>query len=407
MKRTMPLLAALYAAQGLPFGFFTLALPVLLRDAGWSLTAIGLVQFLGLPWGIKFLWAPWLDHHGSRRSWLLGLQCAACAAALVLSQVALTAGGVFLFAVVFAFNLIAATQDIVTDGLAVRLLSARDRGLANAIQVGAYRMGMILGGGLLLWVFAHTSWRAMFGCMAALLVLTVLPVLTMQEPSAPAHIPGNPPRVRPAPRELVWAWWHRAMTPGMLMFAVLIFLFRFGDQMVSALFTPFLLDQGVDKANIALMKGAVGSGASLVGAALGGWLLMHVGRRAALLFSSLAQVAAFGLYVLAALGWGGMPLLWGATVMESVFSSMTAVALYSLMMDASDPHHAGTDYTLLASVTVLVVGVASVVGGVLGDTLGYALTFIIGTVLSLLGSLLMVWWLDHHALNERVAQAWR
>jgi len=48
---------------------------------------------------------------------------------------------------VLVFNLLAATQDIVTDGLAVRLLAARERGLANAIQVGAYRLGMILGAG--------------------------------------------------------------------------------------------------------------------------------------------------------------------------------------------------------------------------------------------------------------------
>ena len=34
------LLIALYIAQGLPFGFFTLALPVLAREAGYSLKAI-------------------------------------------------------------------------------------------------------------------------------------------------------------------------------------------------------------------------------------------------------------------------------------------------------------------------------------------------------------------------------
>ena len=55
--RQLTLLTALYAAQGLPFGFFSLALPVLLREAGWSLTSIGFLQFLALPWAIKFLWA--------------------------------------------------------------------------------------------------------------------------------------------------------------------------------------------------------------------------------------------------------------------------------------------------------------------------------------------------------------
>ncbi len=400
------LLAALYAAQGLPFGFFTLALPVLLREAGWSLTAIGFIQFLGLPWALKFLWAPWFDHHGTRRGWLLLFQTAACVAALLLSQITLTPGSVWLFVVVFTFNMIAATQDVVTDGLAVRMLNARERGLANAIQVGAYRLGMVLGGGLLLWVLARTSWSMMFLCMAALLALTTWPVWRMKEPPRTPTSEANAP-VRPAPRVLMWAWLHRAMRPGMLTFAALIFIYRFGDQLMSSLFTPFLLDKGIGKENIALMKGAVGSAASLLGAGLGGWLVLRTGRRSALLFGGFSQVSAFCLYALAALGLGGVPLLWAATVAESVFSAMASVALYSLMMDASDPEHASSDYTLLASVAVMVVGVASLLGGVLGDHLGYAVTFIIGAVLALLGCLYVVWRLDRHPMNERMAQAWR
>ncbi|MDO9237551.1 MAG: MFS transporter [Aquabacterium sp.] len=396
------LLAGLYAAQGLPFGFFSLALPVLLREAGWSLTEISLLQFLALPWAIKFLWAPVVDHHGSRRTWLLALQCAACGAALLLSQLGLQTGSVALFAAVFLFNLIAATQDIVTDGLAVRLLDARERGLANGIQVGAYRLGMILGGGLLLWVVARTNWQVMFLCMAALLAVSTLPVWTLREPpSAPvgAH--------KPRGRALSVAWLHRALKPGMLAFAGLIFCYRFGDQMVSSLLTPFLSDQGVGKETIALMKGAVGSGASVSGAMLGGWLTFRVGRRLAMLVSGLGQAACFCLYIAAALGMGDVSLLWAATVLEGVTGTMASVALFTLMMDAADPQHAGTDYTLLASVVVLVGGLAGLVGGVLGDALGYAPTFIIGTMLSAVGCVFLVWWLDRHPTHARVAQAWR
>ncbi len=82
-----------------------------------------------------------------------------------------------------AFNILAASQDVITDGLAVRMLDSRERGLANAIQVGAYRFGMILGGGLLLSVFARTNWQVMFLCMAGLLALTVLPTLALKEPA--------------------------------------------------------------------------------------------------------------------------------------------------------------------------------------------------------------------------------
>src|SRR6185295_3688778 len=77
------LLIALYFAQGLPFGFFTIALPAMLQQSGQSLKTISLVSvLLTLPWLLKFLWAPFVDHRGTRRGWLLTLQLSALAAAL-------------------------------------------------------------------------------------------------------------------------------------------------------------------------------------------------------------------------------------------------------------------------------------------------------------------------------------
>jgi len=431
------LLAALYTAQGLPFGFFTLALPVLMREAGWSLTALGFLQFLAAPWALKFLWAPVVDHHGKRRTWLLSMQLASCALAVAMALLGFTEGSIALFVAVFVFNLLAATQDVATDGLAVRLLNAQQRGLANGVQVGAYRLGMILGGGLLLWVFAHTSWTVTFVGMALILALLTWPVWRMQEP--PAHVPdgdqhpqsehgadaadrradppvaallsatppsghGAPPR--PTGRRLALLWLHRAMRPGVLALAGLIFCFRFGDQMAAGLITPFLLDQGLSKADLAVLKGAVGSGTSLLGAAIGGWLMLRVGRRAALLGSGVLQALVYGLYVAAAMGIGGVPLLWLATVAEGVIGTMATVALYSLMMDSADPAHPGTDYTLLGSVGVSLAALGGIAGGLVGDHLGYAPAFAAGAVVSVIGLVALVRWLDAHPFNQRVRQAW-
>lgn len=407
-RHPLALLTSLYAAQGLPFGFFTLALPVLMREAGWSLTAIGLLQLLALPWLLKFLWAPWVDHRGARRTWLLGLQGCSVVAALALAALNLDATSQGLLWAVLVFNLLAATQDVVTDGLAVRLLVARERGLANAIQVGAYRLGMILGGGGLLWLWARSDGRTVFVLMAALLALSTWPVWRMREPARVPEPGATLAAARPLPaKQLALGWWHRALAPGMLTFAALVFCFRFGDQMVSSLITPFVSDQGVGKETIALMKGAVGSGASLAGALLGGALMVRVNRRTAMLCTGLGQALTFGLYIAAALGWGGMPLLWWATVAEGVVGTMATVALFALMMDASDPAHAGTDFTLLASVVVGVGSLGGIAGGVVGDALGYVWTFGIGTALSALGCVALVGWLDRHPTHARVAQAWR
>jgi len=421
----LPLLAALYTAQGLPYGFFTLALPVLMREAGWSLTALGFLQFLAAPWVLKMLWAPVVDHHGSRRAWLLSMQLGSCALALGMAAIGFHEGSLALFAAVFVFNLLAATQDVATDGLAVRLLNAQQRGLANGIQVGAYRLGMVLGGGLLLWLFAQTNWTVTFLAMAAILALLTMPVWRMAEP--PPHMPDEVPHphvhphanaallsasepatpsARPQGRALVLLWLHRALRPGVLKLAGLIFCFRFGDQMATGLITPFLLDHGVDKATLAVMKGAVGSGTSLAGAALGGWLMLRMGRRQALLGSGLAQVGVFALYALAATGWGGMPLLWVATLAEGVIGTVATVALFSLMMDAADPAHAGTDYTLLGSVGFSLATLGGIAGGMVGDAFGYAAAFAVGGLLSGLGVVALVRWLDVHPLNARVHEAW-
>jgi PAT family beta-lactamase induction signal transducer AmpG len=403
MSRTykITLLIALYTAQGLPFGFFTLALPVLLREAGYSLKQISALSLVALPWVLKFLWASALDHTGTRRGWLLGFQLASVLGALLLTRTDPGDGLIPLIAAAFAFNLLAASQDVITDGLAVRMLDTRERGLANAIQVGAYRFGMILGGGLLLTVFARTGWQITFLCMAGLLALTVMPTLALQEP------PRAPDSPRHSAGQLAIGWIQRLLQPGILRFALIIFLYRFGDQMVATLLSPFLIDQGMDKEAIALMKGTVGSATSLFGAVVGGWLAFSAGRRTAVLASGLAQAASYTLYIVAALGLGGVPLLWVATILEGVIGTMATVALFTLMMDASDPEHAGTDYTLFASLVVLIGPIGNFTGATVADAFGYAPTFTAGSILALLGTLLVVRMLDDKPVPARIEEAWR
>ena len=61
------LLSCLYFSQGLPLGFLSQALPALLRSYDVSLEKIGLVSLVAVPWALKFLWAPLVDHYGSER----------------------------------------------------------------------------------------------------------------------------------------------------------------------------------------------------------------------------------------------------------------------------------------------------------------------------------------------------
>lgn len=394
------LLTSLYLAQGLPYGFFTQALPVLLRDLGYSLTAISATSFLFLPWALKFLWAPWVDALGTRRSWLLPLQLAAVTGSLLLAGIDIGASLWVLFVALFLFNLVAATQDIATDGLAVTLLTPQERGLGNGIQVGAYRLGMILGGGLLLWIFAKAGWSLMFLGMAALLALTVPAVLTLREP-APS-VPRAPVRVA----TLAAGWMSRLRQPGIVGFIALICFYKFGDSMGASLVGPYMRDAGMTKETIALVKGTLGSAATLVGAALGGWIAFRFGRRSALLWSGLLQTFSLMLYAASALGYGGHELIALACVAEHVLGGMAVVALFTLMMDACDPQHASTDYTLFACALVVGHGLASMSGGIVADLSGYGTLFLSSVVLSGGGCLLLVRQLDRGHGPQRLSAIW-
>ena len=170
------LLGTLYLTQGLPYGFFVQALPVMMRKQGVSLEDIGLASLLALPWALKFLWAPLVDglgwpRVGRRRSWILPLQGLSIITLALLAGVDPAAGLGLVLAGVFVVNLLSATQDIATDGLAVTILRPEERGLGNGLQVAGYRVGMIIGGGLLLVVHDRLGWPLVFMTMAGVLAL--------------------------------------------------------------------------------------------------------------------------------------------------------------------------------------------------------------------------------------------
>jgi MFS transporter, PAT family, beta-lactamase induction signal transducer AmpG len=389
-RRKLLLLGSLYLAQGLPYGFFTQALPVLLREQGMALPLIGLAHLLTLPWVLKFAWAPLVDavhapRLGRRRAVILPLQLAS-AAVLAALALAATPGAMWPLAIaVLLLNLCAATQDIATDGLAVELLDPDERGLGNGLQVGGYRIGMILGGGLMLVVFDHAGWTAAFLAMSALLLASTAPILAHREP----------PRIAPPRRGVLAAVGASLARPGMGRWVVVLVTFKTGEWFANAMMRPFLTDQGLTKSDLGVMLGFAGSGAALLGAALGGAATRGLGRRRALLaFGALQSLAIAALAL--AVQRPSMPMFYAATAAEHFTSSMATAALFTAMMDFSRADEAGTDYTVQASIWLIAVGVASALSGVSAEAVGYAGHFLAAAGVSLGGVLAVLTYRPSH-----------
>jgi MFS transporter, PAT family, beta-lactamase induction signal transducer AmpG len=379
----LSLLAALYFSQGLPFGFFTQALPVLLREQKLSLGAIGLTSLLAIPWALKFLWAPLIDRHGTRRAWLIPLQLGSACLMVVIGLIdPKTALQAILITVVLT-NLLASTQDIATDALAVDLLPPEERGMGNGVQVAGYRAGMIVGGGALLIAFDRLGWTLTFWLMAALLALATLPVAL----SPQARVPRAP---SPAPASGAGGsarGWLKL--PGQYAWIAALILYKLGDALGQGMLRPFMSDLGMELGDVGLILGTAGFSTGLIGALLGGWGVERLGRPRALLLFGLLQTIAVGLYAWPAMLGKGHALthqaMWTAAMIEHLTGGMATAALFTWMMDRCRPDHAGADYTLQACIVVIATGVAQATSGFIAQYTGWPAHFLLSAALSLLG----------------------
>jgi MFS family permease len=365
-SRLLGMLGALYLAQGLPFGFFTQALPVMLRKQGVSLELIGLSSLLALPWALKFLLAPTVDRRGSRRAWVLAMQAATVVTLLVAAALDPSATGPLLV-VIAVVNALAATQDIATDALAVDLLQRAERGFANGLQVGAYRVGMIIGGGALLVAFDVVGWRGSFVIMAALVVATTLPVLRLREPPRTA---GEGASLR--------GFFARADAWALL---GLLFTFKFGEAFGVGMLRPRLVDLGYGLSELGVMVGTVGFAAGLVGAFAGGAWVGSMGRRRALVIFGAAQSAAVLSYSTIGLD-TPKALIAGAIALEHLCSGLATATLFTCIMDWSRASASATDSTVQASTVVIATGLATALSGVSAAHLGYPLHFAMASLLA-------------------------
>lgn len=394
-RKLLVLLGVLYFAQGLPFGLITRALPAIARDAGVPLEYIGLLALAAVPWALKFIWAPWIDRlgHGSanhRKRWVVSCQIAAVLVLAMMAPLPVNQLDVPLFlwllVLLFVLNLLFATHDIASDGLAVRLLTPTLRGVGNSLQTGGYKIGLLVGGALLLWLVESIGWSASLMLTMAVLLLLLIPVLRYPEPAQP---------VLERPASFGWRWWLRELwkfwnRPGMGWWLVLLLSYKVGDSFGSRMIKPFLVDQNWTLSRIAALD--LGSSlAGLVAVAVAGLLLLRMSRRAALVTFGLFQAAAFAGWVWVAQQ-PDPAAIWALAIADQCADGLATVALFTVMMDHCRPCHEGSDYTLQASVMLMASGLFTLGSGVSAAVFGYSVHFALAGMLALAAIIPAVFW---------------
>jgi predicted MFS family arabinose efflux permease len=398
VKRSAPILLSalfvLYAAQGIPFGFAVEYLPVVLRQSGYSLTAIAALGWLQLPWQIKIFWATAADAPSLRarsRGILLVLQLLLAATVAGYAPFSLRTAALVWFALTFLAALFAATQDVFVDALAVRLLLPSERGVGNVAQVAGYRLGILAGGaGMLLVASSIGEPRTLLACALLIAAAGAGAFALRGELEVPPE--EGAPSAEAKARLPVISVFRHVLSRGAWPVLALALTFKLGLHMASGLLKPMCVDAGWTSAEIGWAVVTVGTVCALVGAALGG--AVHRGLREPLALGASALLQACVCVPLLVASRIGVPhgLTIFAIALEHFTTGLGTTVLFAALMSATRKENAGLQYTILTSANAVAIGLGGLLGGVLGDHVGKSATFGIAAVVCIAPMpLLLIW----------------
>ncbi|EPE6973778.1 muropeptide MFS transporter AmpG [Citrobacter freundii] len=341
-------------ASGLPLALTSGTLQAWMTVENIDLKTIGFFSLVGQAYVFKFLWSPLMDRYtppflGRRRGWLLATQ--------VLLLISIAAMG-FLepgtqlrwmaaLAVVIAFC--SASQDIVFDAWKTDVLPTEERGTGAAISVLGYRLGMLVSGGLALWMADRwLGWQGMYWLMAALLIPCIIATLLAPEPTDTIPVPKTLEQAVAAPLRDFFgrnnAW----------LILLLIVLYKLGDAFAMSLTTTFLIrGVGFDAGEVGVVNKTLGLLATIVGALYGGILMQRLSLFRALLIFGILQGASNAGYWLLSITDKHMFSMAAAVFFENLCGGMGTAAFVALLMTLCNKSFSATQFALLSALSAV------------------------------------------------------
>lgn len=352
LNRRLLVMLPLGFLSGLPLALTSGTLQAWLTVEGVDLKTIGIFTLVGLPYTLKFLWAPVMDRVvppwlGRRRGWMVLTQlCVAVALGLMaLTNPKIHPGWLAAYAVLVAF--LAASLDIVFDAYRTDTLQPHERGLGAAVWVNGYRIALLASGAGALALADYVGWQMTYLAMAAVMVVGVVIVFISPDPTLVAAAPKSLKEAVGAPLAEFFS------RPTALGFLAVILLYKLGDAFASALQTAFLIGGlGFSATEVGAAKG-LGIFATLLGAFVGGLFMTRSGLlRSLLIFGALQAVSNLGFVVLSVMG-KSSGMLTATIVIENVTGGMGTAAFVALVMSLCDARYTAMQFALLSSLEAL------------------------------------------------------
>lgn len=378
--------------SGLPLAYTGTTLQAWLASNNINLLAIGLITLVGTPYSYKFIWAPLLDRYKlfvpfinhKRKSWVFCFQLLLAIILLFMSGLDPIEHLYFVAAAGLLIAFVSASQDIVIDAYRTEYLSSDERGIAAASFTFAYRVGMLLSGGLGLIIADQYGWQCFFILSSLMMLLGAFVTCFLPNTQEANDHPANLLNlfINPFKNFLTRKY---ALT-------ILFFIasYKFAEGYILSLATAFFLN-GVNLTltQVGVLFKTVGFISTILGAYIAGILLPKLGLYQSLMIFGILQALGTLLYVALAIIGHGYVFTAITVAFEMGASGMSTVALMAYFMSLCDKKFTGTQFAIFTAVMVIGRIISGPLASIIVESYGWAWMFFLGFIISFPGLFLL------------------
>lgn len=352
-------------SSGFPLTLLIATMTFWLARIGIDTATIGFMVALGIPYTIKFLWAPLVDKlplpfltktFGQRRGWLFFIQALLFFSIWQLGASNPQQGNMGLFAVwalITAF--LSATQDIVIDAYRIEILEEDEFAHGTATNQFGYRTGNLIAGAGTIYFASQEGlglgWATAYGLTAFAIIPAIIGALWAgpgKFVDRYSHVAGKTPG-QWLTEAVVNPFREFLTRHGAFIILGFVLVYKVGDAMGQAMLSPMIVDLGFSDTDYITANKLWGFGALIVGSALGAPFILWLGMGRALLISGLLMMFSNAMFMLLAATGNNYWMMVAAICTENLTSGIGLTVFATYLSGLSSIAYTATQFALLSS----------------------------------------------------------
>ena len=413
-------MAILGCACGIPLVLTASTLMVWLTEIGIDKTSIGLFASIGVPYSLKFLWAPVLDYVnipyltnqlGRRRSWLLCSQFLLCITLILMAFSSPEENLWYTAFLSFMVAFFSATQDICVDAYRIELLSKEEQGPGISAYIIGYRIGMLMAGAGSLFLAEIFDWSIVYTIMVCILASCICLVFFIEEPEyMPQKLFSVSSFMRRKEVAMAIIIQKRVIAPfkdfmtkeSWLLILIFIMLFKLGDAFSGHMANTFYIEMGFSKREIAAIVKTYGLFATIFGSIVGGIMLSRLGIKKSIYMCGFLQFFSNILYIVQYYAGDDIMVLAATISVENFISGLSNPVLLTYLGSlCTNSLYTATQYSLMSSIISLGRTFFSSASGLVVDKYDWVIFFSVSASLCIPG-ILVYWFINYKRTNFKV-----